>query len=61
VVEAFVRTMKRDYVRVSPLPDAGRALKLIAGKFEDHNQNHPHSGRKMRSPREFGRALTETV
>ena len=61
VAEAFVRTMKRDYVRVSPLPDAGNALKLIAGWFEDYNENHPHSGLKMRSPREFRRALNETA
>lgn len=61
VAEAFVRTMKRDYVRISPLPDAAEALKLIAGWFEDYNENHPHSGLRMRSPREFRRALNETA
>jgi putative transposase len=54
--EAFVKTFKRDYVRVSPLPDAVAALDLIAGWFEDYNENHPHSGLRMRSPREFRRA-----
>ncbi len=29
--EAFVKTFKRDYVRVHPLPDAETALSLIAG------------------------------
>ncbi len=35
--EAFVNTLKRDYVRVTPLPDAETALKLIAGWIEDYN------------------------
>ncbi len=54
--EAFVRTLKRDYIRVSPLPNAETALDQIAGWFEDYNDNHPHSGLRMRSPREFRRA-----
>ena len=59
--EAFVNTLKRDYVRVTPLPDAETALKLIAGWFEDYNENHPHSGLKMKSPREFIRAKKQTA
>ena len=54
--EAFVKTLKRDYVRVNPIPDAATALDQIAGWFEDYNENHPHSGLRMRSPREFRRA-----
>ena len=56
ISEAFVKTFKRDYVRVNPLPDALTALRQIAGWFEDYNENHPHSGLRMRSPREFIRA-----
>ena len=55
--EAFVKTLKRDYVRVNPIPDANAALDQIAGWFEDYNENHPHSGLNMRSPREFRTAL----
>jgi transposase InsO family protein len=55
--EAFVKTFKRDYVRVNPIPNAKATLDLIAGWFEDYNENHPHSGLKMRSPRQFRRAL----
>lgn len=33
MAEAFVNTLKRDYVSVSPLPDAETALRL----FEDYN------------------------
>lgn len=56
MAEAFVKTFKRDYVRISPIPDAKTALPLIAGWIEDYNENHPHSGLKMRSPREHRRA-----
>jgi putative transposase len=54
--EAFVRTFKRDYLRINPLPDATSALRQITAWFEDYNDNHPHSGLRMRSPREFIRA-----
>ena len=54
--EALVKTIKRDYVRITPIPDAQTALAKIAGWFEDYNENHPHSGLKMRSPREFRKA-----
>ena len=54
--DAFVKTLKRDYLRVSPVPDAATALDQIAGWFDDYNENHPHSGLRMRSPREFRRA-----
>ncbi len=58
---AFVHTLKRDYVNVTPLPDAATVLGLIGGWFEDYNENHPHSGLKMRSPREFISAQTVTA
>jgi putative transposase len=61
ISEAFVNTLKRDYVHVSPLPDAETVLGLIAGWIEDYNENHPHSGLKMRSPREFIAAQTATA
>lgn len=59
--EAFVKTLKRDHVRVNPLPDAETVLRLIGDWIEDYNDNHPHSGLKWRSPREFIRAKTETA
>lgn len=60
ISEAFVHTLKRDYVHVSPLPDAPTALTSLANWIEDYNNNHPHSGLKMRSPREH-RALVSTT
>ena len=61
ISEAFVKTLKRDYVQVTPLPDAETVLGLIGGWIEDYNDNHPHSGLKMRSPREFIAAQTATA
>ena len=54
--EAFVKTLKRDYIRISGLPDAATAFRLIDGWVEDYNEIHPHSALKMASPRQFIRA-----
>src|SRR5712691_6482284 len=53
MAEAFVKTFKRDYVRVSLIPDAAAALALIDSWMEDYNTVHPHSRLGYRSPREY--------
>jgi putative transposase len=53
MAEAFVKTFKRDYVRVSPIPDAAAALALVDSWMEDYNTVHPHSRLGYRSPREY--------
>lgn len=53
VSEAFVKTLKRDYARVTLLPDAETVLRLLPGWIEDYNTVHPHSGLRFLSPREF--------
>jgi len=53
-----VKTLKRDYIRLSPIPDAETALRLINGWIEDYNEIHPHSALKMVSPRQFIRAMS---
>jgi putative transposase len=53
MAEAFVKTFKRDYVRVTPIPDAVTALDLIDSWMEDYNTVHPHSRLGYRSPREY--------
>ena len=55
--EAFVKTLRRDYVRITPLPDAATGLGLVAGWIDDYNTVHPHSALAMRSPAEFRAAL----
>jgi transposase InsO family protein len=53
LAEAFVKTLKRDYARVTLLPDAPTILRLVSGWIEDYNTSHPHGGLRMLSPREF--------
>ena len=58
VSEAFVKTLKRDYARVQPRPDADTVLVRVGDWIADDNEHHPHRGLGMRSPREFIRAQT---
>lgn len=61
MAEAFVKTFKRDYVRVNPCPDARTVLASLPGWFDHYNEHRPHSALKYLSPREFRRAkLSET-
>ena len=53
MAEAFVRTIKRDYVRVSPVPDAETAMRLLPSWMTHYNKVHPHKALGYRSPREF--------
>ncbi len=53
MAEAFVKTFKRDYARVSPKPDAASVLRQLDSWFEHYNSVHPHKALGYRSPREF--------
>jgi transposase InsO family protein len=55
MAEAFVKTFKRDYVTVHPLTSARSVMEQLSAWFEDYNENHPHKGLKMLSPREYRR------
>jgi putative transposase len=59
VAEAFVKTFKRDYVRVSPVPNAETALAAITKWINDHNEVHPHNGLAYRSRREYIKAQSQ--
>ena len=53
MAEAFVRTIKRDYVRVSPRPDAQTVLRQLRAWLAHYNEGQPHKALGYRSPREF--------
>lgn len=53
ISEAFVKTLKRDYARIQPRPDALTVLQQLSAWIDDYNENHPHSGLRMHSPHEF--------
>ena len=50
MAEAFVKTMKRDYVRVSPLPDARTVMETLPLWIEHYNSLHPHKALGYRPP-----------
>jgi putative transposase len=53
MAESFIKTFKRDHVYMNELPDAVTVLEKLPEWFEDYNENHPHKGLKMKSPREY--------
>ena len=55
--EAFAETLKRDDVRVTPLPGAATVLGLIPAWIDDCNTVHPHSALALRPPVELRPAL----
>src|SRR5262245_49786028 len=61
MAEAFVRTIKRDYVRVSPRPDAETVMRQLPAWIAHYNEVHPqhthrpNPGRLCPSPDATGR------
>ena len=53
MAEAFVRTIKRDYVRVNPRPDAETVMQHLSSWITHYNEVHPHKALGYHSPREF--------
>jgi len=61
MAEAFVKTIKRDYARVSRRPDAASVLRQLDLWFEHYNTVHPHKALGYRAPREFRKQMVETT
>ena len=59
MAEAFVKTIKRDYVYVSDCYSAKQTIRLLKGWIEDYNSKAPHSGLGMMSPEEYRRKQAE--
>lgn len=59
MAEAFVKTFKRDYVSVNPIPNAETVIAQLPLWFEHYNTLHPHKALGYRSPREFLSRQTE--
>ena len=53
MAEAFVRTLKRDYVHVSPRPDAKTVIEQLPGRLAHYNNVHPRRALGYRSPRDY--------
>lgn len=61
MAESFVNTFRRDYLSRMDLADAPTVLAQLPAAFEHFNEIHPHSGLKMKSPREFRRQQVERL
>jgi len=59
MAEAFVKTFKRDYVWSADLPSAVSVMGQLEKWFNDYNENAPHKGLKMLSPRQFRREMEQ--
>lgn len=57
MAEAFVKTFKRDYVVFGNLNSAYEVMQQLPMWFEDYNEIAPHKGLKMKSPRQFLKAV----
>ncbi len=57
--EAFVNTLKRDYVDGADCSSAGTVIRQLPGWIEDYNESAPHSGLGQRSPRQYRREQTQ--
>jgi putative transposase len=55
MAEGFVKTVKRGYFRVNPIPDAASALATAGEWVVDYNEVHPYCGLGYRSPCEYHR------
>lgn len=53
MAEAFVKTIKRDYVWFGDLSCAFSVMKQLPDWFNDYNNQAPHKGLQMRSPRQY--------
>lgn len=51
--ESFVKRFKQDYVHVNELWKSEDVLLEIPNWLNDYNENHPHKGLGMLSPREY--------
>jgi hypothetical protein len=61
MAEAFVKTFKRDYLRVNPRPDAASLLHRHDNWFEHYNAVHAYKALGYRSPSEFRKQMMEKM
>jgi hypothetical protein len=61
MAQAFVKTLKRDYARVSPCPNAATVRRQLDGWFGHYDTVHPHKAPGYRSPREFREQTSDSA
>lgn len=61
LAEAFVQTLRRDYLDGADLADGTTVLRALPGWIRDYNTEAPHSGLGYRAPAEYRRQQEKTV
>jgi transposase InsO family protein len=61
MAEAFVNTLKRDYVGGANLSDAETVMRQIPAWLDDYNRVAPHSALNNLAPREWRERKTQTL
>ena len=61
MAEAFVNTLKRDYVGGANLTDADTVMRQVPGWIDDYNRVAPHSALNHLSPREWREQKRQTL
>jgi len=61
MVEAFIKTFERDYVVLHRLVHAQVDLEQLPEWVKEYNENHPHCGMKMITPKEYRQSLASLV
>ena len=59
MAEAFVATIKRDYVYVNDRETADAVLERLPQWIDDYNRTAPHSALGMKSPLQYRQQMTE--
>ncbi len=59
--ESFVKRFKQDYIYPIEHSRSGKVGDKVHQWAEDYNENHPHNGIKMLSPREFRRVSSQEL
>ncbi len=59
MAEAFVGTIKRDYVYMNDCYSAKEVLRMLPNWFRDYNEEAPHSALGMKSPTEYKQLITK--
>jgi putative transposase len=57
MAEAFVKTLKRDYVYPNDVSSSRAVLNQLPAWFSDHNEHRPHKGLSVVSPRQLRRLV----
>jgi transposase InsO family protein len=60
-LELLVKYLHIGYVYIHDRPDTKTVMAQLNAWFNDYNNNHPHKGLRLKSPREFIREVVKAL